>query len=57
MDRLLKATNMNKNQLLDIAKEFGTPLYVYDASVIKKQVLVFTKTPACAAMAAICREY
>ena len=43
MDRLLKATNMNKNQLLEIAREFGTPLYVYDASVIKKQVTVFKK--------------
>ncbi len=34
---------MDKNQLLEIAKEFGTPLYVYDASVIKKQVSVFKK--------------
>lgn len=32
-----KRQEMNTKMLLDIAQQFGTPLYVYDASIIEKQ--------------------
>jgi diaminopimelate decarboxylase len=32
-----KRLEMNTKMLLDIAEQFGTPLYVYDASIIEKQ--------------------